>query len=138
MRWLTTSLVLGLAVTLIGGSVGCNKNDPQTTKGAGNKELTLKAIGNESITQGGNEAVDVSVSRKNFNDPVEITFENLPAGVTVADKSKTIPKDSDSTTFNLTAAADAKPVTDHIVNVKASGGGLTPPAGSFKLTVKQK
>jgi len=113
---------------------GCEK--AKTTNPSGTKAITLTKPSNESITQGGTQKVNVSISRKGFNDAVKIEFSGLPTGVTVEDKDLTIAKDVDKSSVNLKAADDAK-VGEATVTVKVSGGGLDA-SEPFKLTVKAK
>jgi hypothetical protein len=131
-------LLLISVVVLYGAVLGCNKGEQVTVKGPDNKELTVTGPGNTSITQGDTTKIKVSVSRKNFNDPVEITFDQLPEGVTIAEETKTIAKDADSTHFTLKADEKAKPVQNHAVKLSASGGGMKAGPIEFKLDVKEK
>lgn len=137
MRWLSLVTTVAFAAALSIGGVGCAKKEQASGKGEGGKELTLTAPGNTDIKQGESIKVTVKVSRKGFDDPVDVTFSDLPKGVTVADADKSIPKDKDSADFNLKAADDAAPIENHTVKVTAKGGGASPEA-TFKLTVKEK
>ncbi len=129
--------VVGLIVVLLAVGVvtnGCQKQ--KTTTPSGDKSLTLTKPGNQSVTQGSNDNVKVSISRKGFNDAVTVDFKGLPEGVSVEEKDKTIPKEHNDANFTLKASDTAK-VGDHPVVVHASGGGLDAEE-KFTLTVKEK
>jgi uncharacterized membrane protein len=132
MKKLVGIIVVLTAVAVV--NTGCEK--AKTSTPSGDKSLTLTKPGNHTIKLGDTTSVKVSISRKGFSDAVDVKFEGLPDGVTVEEKDMTVPKNSDSATFNLKAKDDAK-AGDHPVTVQASGGGLTAKE-TFTLTVKAK
>jgi len=134
MKKLLATVVVLSAVAVVNS--GCEKT--KVASPSGDKTLTLTKPSNVTIKQGESNTVKVEIARKGFNEPVDIHFDNLPSGVTVEDRDHQIPKDSTSTTFNLKATAEAKPVNDHPVSVWAKGGGLETPKESFNVTVKAK
>ncbi len=100
------------------------------------KKLTLKAPAATSIKPGETATIHVGITREKFNDPVVLTFADLPKGVTIMDNDLSISKDVNSAKLTLKAADDASPVADHKVTVTALGGGLKQEA-TFKVTVKK-
>jgi uncharacterized membrane protein len=132
MKKLVAMIVVLTAVAVV--NTGCEK--AKTTTPSGDKSLTLTKPGNHSIKQGDTTSVKVSISRKGFSDPIDVKFQGLPDGVTVQETDMTVPKNSDSATFNLKAKDDAK-TGDHAVTVDAHGGGLDAKE-TFTLTVKPK
>jgi hypothetical protein len=100
------------------------------------KKWTVKSPADVTVTQGETVAVHVDITRDKFMDPVDVKFDGLPDGVTVPEKDWTIAKDATSAKFTLKAAADAKPVIDQKVTVKAMSGTATQEA-TFKVTVKK-
>lgn len=115
---------------------GCNTG--KGTDKAGTKTLKVTVASSQSMTQGKTDDVDVSVTRSSgFDEPVTVTFENLPAGITVQNSDKVIAKGESKATYTLKAADDAKAENDHEVKVKAKSADVTADT-SFKLTVKAK
>jgi len=115
---------------------GCNTG--KGTDKAGTKTLKVTVASSQSMTQGKTDDVEASVSRSSgFDDPVTITFENLPPGVTVQNPDKVIAKSESKATYTLKATDDAKPVSDHEVKVHAKSADVVADT-SFKLTVKAK
>ncbi len=100
------------------------------------KKLTVKAPANTSVKQGETAPITIAITRDKFNDPVVLTFDGLPEGVSIMEDDRTLSKDATSAKLTLKAAADAKVVDDHKVTVTASGGGMTQEA-TFKVTVKK-
>lgn len=79
------------------------------------------------IAKSGELVVKVTVERNPaFTSPVNVTFQNLPAGVTAA--AAMIPADQTSVDVKLTAAADAAAATVNNLTAKADGM-----AGSVKM-----
>jgi len=125
-----------LAATALATS-GCNQGKGTNKEGSRSMTVTIKSA--QTITQGGTDDVDVGVTRtgSGFDDPVTVTFEGLPSGVTVQNSDKTIAKGDKTATYTLKAADDAKVENDHEVKVKAKSGDVVADT-SFKLTVKAK
>ena len=132
-----TALALGLVV-------GCQETTttgPATkTTSSGKplvKKLTVMEAKSQTIKQGDTDKVTIMINRDNFDDPVTISLNDLPAGVTVIGHEMTIPAGSSSLTVELKANPDAA-VGDHMVQVAAKAPGLDENVQSFKLTVKEK
>jgi len=134
MRKLFAPLAV-VAVTALVNS-GCETHTA-TNPNDTSKTLTLTRPSNVTITQGDTSSVDIKISRKGFNEAVNVRFEGLPEGVTVQEQTHQIAKDSTSTTFNLKAAPNAPAVTDKAVTVTASGGG-TDVRETFNVSVRAK
>lgn len=136
MKKLFNGAALLAACAVLALVSGCNTG--KGTDKAGTKTLKVTTASSQSITQGKTDDVDVSVSRSSgFDEPVTVTFENLPTGVTVQNSDKVISKAESKATYTLKAADDAKPVTDHEVKVQGKSADVTTDT-SFKLTVKAK
>jgi hypothetical protein len=124
--------VLTLAAVVAAGllvATGCQKS---TTEGPGGKSLTITKPSDQTIRAGKSDDVKVSITRKGFEDPVTVTFDNLPKGVTPVDETATIKAGESSGTFRFNAAPDAKPDQKE-VSVTAKGGGLS---ATEKFTMK--
>ena len=128
------ALVVVLASVAVINS-GCEK--AKTTNASGTKSITLTKPGNVTLKQGDTSSLKVSISRKGFNEPVEVKFDGLPEGVSIEETDRAIAKDKDSTTFNLKAKADAPVVTDKAVTVSVTGGDLTSKE-TINVSVKAK
>jgi hypothetical protein len=115
--------------------VGCEKT---TVQGKEGKALTLTAPSNQSIEQGKDNQVKISITRTKFSDPVTIKFENLPSGVKCTDADPRIASDSTSANFTLHADANAPPVDSHAVTAIAEGPDGMHARQNFKVTVKAK
>ena len=100
--------------------------------------MSLTVPNDVTIDQGESETVKVSIDRDNFNEPVTVAFENLPAGVKLMEKDLTIPAGKESVQFTLQVERDAQPVENHPVRVKASGGGLNTEPAQFMLEIDKK
>ena len=105
--------VQGLALRLKLAAPMTIKLDPAGGKIAKGGELVLKAVVERNPA---------------FTGPVNITFQNLPAGVTAAPTPATIPADQTSIDIKLTATADA--ATANATNVTAKAEGM---AGAAKV-----
>jgi len=107
-----------------------------TVEGSGGKKLTLVKPADQTIKRGETNQVSIAVTRDNFRDAVDISFDNLPAGVTVQDKDKKLAANDNTATFTLKADANAGLVTNHEVKVTATGPDGMKVTEAFKLTVK--
>jgi hypothetical protein len=135
MKWLSFAVVLALSGFLVTGGSGCKKGETKSAEGEGGKKLTLTAPPPVKVKQGEGTDIMVKIDREKFNDPVEISFSDLPKGVTV--EGGTIAKDVKEGKFTLKAAADTKVVDGEEAKVTAKGGGLEQSA-KFKVTVEKK
>jgi hypothetical protein len=130
-----------ITLTLTGLLAGCNKT---TTVGSGTsprtgdpvvKKLTVTAPQTQTLARGATDKVTVMINRDNFNDPVTITFSDLPTGVTVTEKELVIAASSNTGTATLVADKEAA-VGEHMVTITAKTTGLDNNVQRFKLTVK--
>ena len=136
MKWFSFVMTGLFAVALMVGGAGCPSKDKKTREGEGGKKLSVKAPADTSIKSGETATIDVVITREKFNDPVEFLFIGFPDGVSIMENDLTISKDVSSAKLTLKVADNAKPVDDHKVTVRASGGGMKPEA-TFKVTVKK-
>jgi hypothetical protein len=133
LSFVATGLV---AIGLLTFLAGCPNKDQKTVEGPGGQKMTVTAPANTSIKEGETTSITVAVAREKFNDPVELKFSNLPAGVSIMENDLTIGKDNKEAKLTLKAAPDAKLVDDQPVTVTASSGTLKQDV-TFKLTVKK-
>ena len=135
MRWLS----FVLAAFLVAG-IGCSGKDKQKdeVKGTEGKKLGLTAPGETTIKQDGEEKITVKIKREKFDDTVDLTFSDLPDGISLKDKNPKIAKGSESETFVLVAAKDAKPKEGHKAKVSASYGDMKVGPFEFTINVKEK
>lgn len=98
-----------------------------------------------SVEQGGQGYFDVVATRAdNFDGPIEVSIEGLPAGVTLNEGPTTIIGQDLGTVLYVTAAAEAE-IGETLVTLIASGGNTTrmvegtlkvsAPAGTFEFGV---
>jgi len=127
-----TGVVVLLALVL--GFMGCQQS---ATTEANNKKLTLEKPSDVTLKPGDTSQETVSIKRSGFRDPVTVTFENLPAGVTVQDMDQKIAAEASSAKFTLKAASDAKPTANQEARVIVKSGELKA-SEPFKVTIKDK
>jgi hypothetical protein len=127
-----TSVVAAAFLSLL-AVTGCSKQSEAA--GRGGTTLALSKPADQNITQGKSENVSISVDRHGFADAVQVSFSNLPTGVTVTEG--TIPAGDSKKDFVLVAAPDAPAVNKHLVTVTARGAGAAP-SQQFELTVKPR
>ena len=132
MKWTAFALVAALAV----GVVGCGEKG--TVQGKDDKKLTLTAPANTSIKQGGTETVTVKIKREHFDEPVTVSFDNLPKGVSVKETDMKFDKGATERKFTLEAKDDATVEDGQEVKVTAKGPGDLKITEPFKLDVKKK
>lgn len=126
------SFVSASLLALVAFTAGCKK---ESAVGGPNGTLELTKPSNQSLAQGQSNPVSISIDRHGFANPVDISFSNLPKGVTVNDD--VIPAGDSKKNFVLIAAPDAAIVEKHVVTVRAKALGLNP-SQTFELTVKPK
>lgn len=141
-----TAFCLAAGAALL-AAVGCGKEGSSTAPPkpgqSDARKLTVKAPGEQSVTQGETAKFTVSIDRTGFAGDVDIDVQDLPAGVTkVNSELMTIPAGRDSLEVTVKADPGAKPVEDHVVKVVARPKGNkdlpeTTPA-PFKMDVKAK
>jgi hypothetical protein len=129
---LTVAAVMTAVLLMV---AGCTQST--TTTAPGGKELTVKVPKDVSVKRGDKAAVKVSVTRKGFEDPVDVTFEDLPKGVTVEESKPQIEKGASEATFHLKAADEAQ-VEKKMAKVTASGGGMKAAPQEIEIDVKDK
>jgi len=132
MRWI--SFVAAVLIV----STGCSDKKAKGTA-EGGKELEVTAPETLKIKQGETRQVTVKISRKNFNEPVDIDISGLPEGVTIEGAKPKIDKDATSVTLSIKAAEKAPVVKDHKAMISGSGGGVsTKNPADWKITVEEK
>jgi hypothetical protein len=136
MKWFSFVTTALFMVALLVGGTGCPSKEKKTAEGEAGKKLSVKAPADTSIKSGETATIDVVITREKFNDPVELVFIGLPDGVVIMENDLTISKDVSNAKLTLKVAENAKPVDDHKVTVRASGGGMKPEA-TFKVSVKK-
>ena len=122
--------VLALAVL----AVSCEKT---TTGSVDGRQLTVYQPGDQTVKKGEPNQVKVTIDRKNFRDPVKVSFDRLPEGVVATDKDKQISSEETSATFTLKAEAQAPLVTNHRVEVVARAPEGLESRQAFHLTIKE-
>jgi hypothetical protein len=84
--------VVGLAAVLgvaIGGIIAYSRLGPSATTGPASKDrpeagtFILKPLTAEKLSVGETRTIDIEVERDHFNQPIELTFHDLPRGVTI-------------------------------------------------------
>ncbi len=118
---------------LLVATASCSKE--ASASGPAGTKLDLSKPSNQTITQGGSDKVAISIDRTGFADPVQVSFSNLPVGVTVDGTS--IPSADENKDFTLIADPTAPVANKQIVTVTAKGAGLTT-TQTFELTVKAR
>lgn len=114
-------------------SAGCEKT---TVQGPAGKSLTLVKPINSTIKQGDNEKVSILVKRSNFSDPVTVTFNNLPSGVSVAGGDNKM--EGSERTFVLSATDSAALVENHTASVTVTGPDGMSATEQFSITIRSK
>ncbi len=77
-------------------------------------------------------------TRKNFDEPVDVKFDELPTGVEVEERSAKIAKGETTAKFILKASDKAKLVENQEAKVTVSGPDGMKATETFKVTVKEK
>jgi len=108
---------------------GCGKEGTSTAPGkpevqapgdrGEKRKLTVKAPGEQNVTQDQTTDFSVSINRDNFVGPITVELRDLPKGVTLVTKEMSIPDGKDSVTVTVKAAPDAPVVEDHMVKLVA-------------------
>jgi hypothetical protein len=119
-------------VALLALTISCGTSS--ATGSAGTK-LTLVKPANQWMAQGATNRVAIAIARKRFDDSVQVSFSNLPAGVRV--DGDTIAAGDSFQNFVLVADATAAVVDKQVVTVTASSAGISV-SETFELTVKAK
>jgi hypothetical protein len=104
-------------LALLAAGIGCDRTTAEVPSG---KKLTLFKPANQAMRQGETNDISVAIHRENFEGDVRVSFENLPAGVSVIGANP-IPAGRDREIFTLHAAPDAKLVGHHMASVTVEG-----------------
>ena len=130
MKWMTFVLAAGLVL----GVVGCmEKATVNTSEG----ELTVKYPSDVTVKQDSKETMEFDVDRKKFTDDVEVSFKDLPKGVSVKESTTKIAKGSEKATVTLEAKPDAEVVSNHKAMVVIKGGKASTEK-PISISVKKK
>ena len=130
------TLFAALAVAAMAAApMGCGSN---TAKDAGGRELTIVKPADQTIKRGESNRVAVAITRDEFEGPVNVRFEGLPAGVKVAEGDVTIPADKNVMNFTLVADVSAELVAEKPVRVVVTGPNNLVTSEVFELTIKEK
>lgn len=98
------------------------------------KKLTVIAKESQSIQQGDEDKVLVTINRDNFNDAVSLRIDNLPKGVTVEESAPSIAAGDNTMTLTLKADGSA-PVGEYPVKLVAEAPGIETNTQTFTLKV---
>jgi hypothetical protein len=123
MRHVRVSLFCLLSLCLIALVTGCGSTVSGGSGGGGSTDgtFTLGASPAVTIAQGSSQTFTVTPSSaNNFTGSIQVSVSGLPSGVTVSPATATVAVGS-STTFTLTAAADAAVGTTTVKVYGASG-----------------
>lgn len=124
MRHARLSLFCLLCLCLIALVAGCGSTVSGGSNGGSDGTFTLGAVPSVTIVQGSSQTFTVTPSSaNNFAGSVDVSVSGLPSGVTVSPATATVAVGS-STTFTLTAAADAA-VGATTVQVYGASGALS-------------
>ena len=117
-------------IALVLSSCGSSYNDGGT---APNPSFTL-AVSPSSLTiqAGRSAALNIEITRSNFNSPVTIAFENLSTGVTIP--AATIGAAETATSVTVSVAANTGTGASTI-SIRATGGSLPPRLASVQLVI---
>jgi hypothetical protein len=88
-----------------------------------------------SVPQGASTPATVTITRTSFTGDVQLSAENLPAGVTATFSPATLSGSATSSTVTLAATAAATPATGTTITVRAKGTGVTDATSTLSLTV---
>lgn len=138
MKPLKMMSAMTLALVVAGCQESTSTGPATTTTETGKpaiKKLSLVAATGQTIKQGNTDDVSIKITRDNFNDPVTIRLNDLPAGVELIGNEVVIPSGQNSITLQLKAAPDAA-TGDYKVKIDAQAPGLADNVQTFTLTVK--
>ncbi len=129
---------IGLALAIAGCQETTSTGPATKTTDSGKpaiKKLSLVAATSQTIKQGATDDVSIKITRDNFDDPVTIRLNDLPAGVELVGQEAIIPAGQNSIKLQLKATPDAA-VGEHQVKIDAQAPGLADNVQTFTLTVK--
>ena len=113
---------------------GCNKES--SVQGPAGKQLTLEKPASVTLKQGDMTEVKITIQRGNLQEPVTVSFDKLPAGVTVVDADKKIVGKEAS--YVLKAEDSAAIVSDHHAKVTAEGPDGIAVSQTLVITIGEK
>jgi len=131
----TFAKLIATSLCIVGLAAGCEKS---TVQGDAGKKLTLVKPLDQSIVRGETEKVSVVVTRKNFEGPVMVRFDDLPRGVSLVDTATSINGNENEKVFVLKASTDADLVKNHTATVTATGPDSMSVTEKFEITIKDK
>ncbi|MEX2213809.1 MAG: hypothetical protein WD768_06765 [Phycisphaeraceae bacterium] len=143
-RSLTSRLVpatLSFSLILAAGSflgvtalTGCDKK--AGVEGQQGKKLTLTQPKAIVLTQGAMTEVKITITRDGVQEPIAISFDKLPAGVSIVDADKKIV--GNEGLYVLKADEGAALVTEHHAQVTAKGPDGLAVSQSLVINIKEK
>ena len=117
------------------GTTGTDKNQPVV--GTADNTFTLDVPNSVSLKQGESKEEKITIKRgKNFDQDVALTFNNLPAGVTITPADASLKKSDKEILVRVVAAADAA-IGDFTVRIVGKPGTGADATSDMKLTVKK-
>jgi uncharacterized membrane protein len=147
MKYLAFALMMGVFAFTTGcnnegrpGGPGANlPESEQATIGQTDNSFSLDApVTATDVTQGETDEVTIGIERgDNFAQDVTLTFDNLPAGVTLTPANATLAQGDSEVKFTLSAAPDAA-VGDHILVVTGRPAQGATATTELKISVNPK
>jgi len=131
MRWIPFLVAIALV-----GNVGCSS---KKTEGQGKEgKLTLEKIGDITVKQGEEKALDIKIKRDGPEGDVNLDISGLPDKVTIKEETKKmIAKGQNEAKYHLKAEPDAK-VGKYKVKVTATTGDVKAGPQEFEVSVEEK
>jgi hypothetical protein len=130
--WSLACLGLALACAAL---TGCEHT---TVEGPNKTKLTLNKPSDITVHRGQSQTITIKISRTNFQDPVTVSFDNLPQGVHVEDRDKKIGGQESTGTFTLRADDNAGLVENQEAKVTVTGPSEMKATEPFKISVKDQ
>jgi hypothetical protein len=88
-----------------------------------------------TVTPGASTPVTATLTRTNFTGDVQLSAENLPAGVTATFNPATLSGSATSSTVTLAATATTAPAAGTSITIRAKGTGVTDATSAVSLSV---
>lgn len=127
-------MLMGIAVVFALAGLGCSST---TASGSSGQKLTMLRPADQTLKRGDTNEVAITLLRRDFNSDASVRFANLPSGVKVIEKDRTIQEDDFIVNYTLFAENDADLVSGHVVNVTVEGPDGLAVTESFELTVTE-
>jgi hypothetical protein len=134
MRKIATLTALAVAIVVV---AGCNKPPVSSVEGSGGRKIVVADIANQTLKRDSTNKVMITVTRTNISDPLDVTFENLPKGVSLVEAPTKIAANENVVNFTLKIDANADLVTNHEVKATVSHADIKV-SRTFNVTVKEK